>query len=240
MSSTTWILIHGGCHGEWCWDGVRQLMLEAGHRAVAFDMPGCGADRTPRGEVNLARQVARAVAQIDAVQAEQVHVVGHSIAGWVLPALVAARRPRISEVVYLAASVLDVGERGIDVTPAERRPGYYESAQAAPDFSVSVSLDVARDRFFNHLDDAHAQAAYDLLTPQPFQPYLDPAEVGPVVSGVSARYIAMDDDRTYPDQATAEFAAKVGAQRVVIPGDHCVMLSAPDVLTRALLAGTGE
>ncbi len=235
MADPTWILIHGGCHGAWCWETVLDHLRGSGHRAIAFDLPGCGEDRTPRAEVGLDQQVTTAIAQVDAVDPGPVRLVGHSIAGWVLPAVAAARPARVTQLVFLAASVLSRGERGIDVTPPERRPRYFELAAESGENSLTVSFDEARTRFFNHLDDDRAAAAYRRLTPQPFKPYTDPAAVGIESVRVERRYLAVDDDRTYPPAATRRFAAKAGVSPEVIPGDHSVMLSAPESLTRALL-----
>lgn len=235
QGGTTTLLIHGGCHGAWCWEGVVDALADGGERAVAFDMPGCGADQTPRREVDLAKQVERVIAQVDATPDGPVRLVGHSIGGWVLAPVAAARPERIEELVYVAGAVLNAGQRGIDITPAERRSGYFQTADASPDNSLTLPFEEAHERFFNHLDELAARAAYGRLTPQPFQPYLDQAFVGVESVSTPRRFIAMNDDRTYPASITGAFAAKLGVTATQIPGDHCVMLSAPGALAAELL-----
>jgi alpha-beta hydrolase superfamily lysophospholipase len=51
---STYVLIHGACHGSWCWDKVVPLLKQAGHQVEAFDLPGSGRDKTPLSEVTLA------------------------------------------------------------------------------------------------------------------------------------------------------------------------------------------
>ncbi len=234
MTSETALLVHGGCHGAWCWDAVVAGLADRGIHAVAFDLPGCGNDVTPRATVTLADQISAVVTRIDAIPEGPVRLVGHSIAGWVLPSSATARPGRVRELVFLAASVLNRGERGIDITPVERRRGYYDLAAESGDNTLMVSFEAAWDRFFNHLDERAAREAYARLTPQPFQPYLDPAAVGIEDVATPRRYLAAGDDRTYPGNATAEFAGKAGVEREVLPGDHCLMLSAPDTVVAAL------
>ena len=44
---TTFVLIHGAWHGGWCWEKVAPLLEARGHRVLAPDLPGHGANRTP-------------------------------------------------------------------------------------------------------------------------------------------------------------------------------------------------
>ncbi len=230
----TTLLVHGGCHGAWCWDGVIEELAARGERGVAFDLPGCGSDMTRRTEVGLGQQVERLIAQIDATPEGPVRLVGHSIGGWLLAPAAAARPDRVDEIVFFAGAVLNCAERGIDLTPVERQSGYFAFAEASPDNSLMLPFAEAHARFFNHLDDVAALEAYRQLTPQPFQPYLDPAVVGIEDVSVARRYLAADDDLTYPAAVTAGFAARAGADVELIPGDHCLMLSAPAILAAAL------
>lgn len=73
---TTFVLIHGAWHGGWCWDKVVPLLEQAGHVAVAPDLPSHGADRTPVAEVTLDAYVARVCEILDA-QPEPVVLLGH-------------------------------------------------------------------------------------------------------------------------------------------------------------------
>lgn len=37
---TSFVLVHGGGHGSWCWDRVVGPLRDAGHRVEAVDLPG--------------------------------------------------------------------------------------------------------------------------------------------------------------------------------------------------------
>ena len=47
------LLIHGSCHGAWCWDDLIPELEALGHTARAIDLPSHGADKTPVAEVSL-------------------------------------------------------------------------------------------------------------------------------------------------------------------------------------------
>ncbi len=44
---STYVLVHGGWHGQWCWDKVAPLLRQVGHQVVTFDLPAHGQDKTP-------------------------------------------------------------------------------------------------------------------------------------------------------------------------------------------------
>ncbi|WP_370270531.1 alpha/beta fold hydrolase, partial [Nioella sp.] len=39
---TQFILVHGACHGAWCWQKVVPALEARGHSVRAIDMPGRG------------------------------------------------------------------------------------------------------------------------------------------------------------------------------------------------------
>jgi pimeloyl-ACP methyl ester carboxylesterase len=174
------------------------------------------------------------VAAVDRMGESPVRLVGHSIAGMLLPAVVTARPHRVVELVYLAAICLHRGERGIDTIPQDRRPSYFEMAAASSDNALLPDFASARVRFFTHLSENAARSAYERLTPQAFGVYLTPSPVGADEVDVAVRYLALDDDRNFSRADTDGFAATAGVPAETLPGDHCVMLSDPAVVVRAL------
>ncbi|MEQ9812253.1 MAG: alpha/beta fold hydrolase [Azospirillaceae bacterium] len=232
------LFLHGGGHGAWCWQAVIAALARYGVNGHAIDLPGAGDDPTPRAGLDLDDYVRATAAALDRLGPRSVTLVGHSIAGMVLPGAAAARPGLVADVVFLAALTLRRGERGIDQIPAARRPAYFEMAAQSRDNTLTLAFDEAWRRFFNHLPESAARAAYVRLTPQPLGPYLAPARHGADEMAVPARYLAMEDDRTFPPDAAAAFAAKAGLVQALMPGDHCVMLSDPEGLVAALLERT--
>jgi pimeloyl-ACP methyl ester carboxylesterase len=79
------LLIHGACHGGWCWDSVVGLLAARGHQATAPDLPCEDVD------AGLDDYAEAAIKALGAPPADLV-VVAHSLGGLVAP-LVATRLP---------------------------------------------------------------------------------------------------------------------------------------------------
>jgi alpha-beta hydrolase superfamily lysophospholipase len=55
------LLVHGACHGAWCWEEVAGRLRARGHRVAAVDLPGHGrrAAEVRRASVASAQCAAR-------------------------------------------------------------------------------------------------------------------------------------------------------------------------------------
>ncbi|KAF9611389.1 hypothetical protein IFM89_032058 [Coptis chinensis] len=42
LDTKHFVLVHGACHGAWCWYKVETLLKSAGHKVTALDMATCG------------------------------------------------------------------------------------------------------------------------------------------------------------------------------------------------------
>lgn len=233
MTQLLRLFIHGGSHGAWCWADVIDLLAKAApvdECNLAFDLPGCGADQTPRAQVTLQRQIDAVLSHLDANQTAKVELVGHSIAGWLLPEIFGRRPAQVISVKYIAAVAVPAGSAGIDAIPESRRARYLQQAATSVDFTIGLDFDAAWQRFFNHLDEQQARAAYAKLTPQPLQPYLDPVSYGPEVITCAKSYLLLTEDRTFIPAQAGAFAEIVSVTPVIAPGDHCVMLSNPQLV----------
>lgn len=231
------LLIHGGSHGAWCWHPLMQELATLGWIGHAPDLPGGGADPTPRASVTLDSYVAKVNEVITELDLRDIILVGHSIAGMTLPEVIASNRERIHEAVYVAAFILDRGERGIDLVAPERQPDYYRLAEASVDRSLMLPYEIARQRFFNDLSEEEAKIAYGKLTPQPLAPYLEPASHGANEFASISRYIICQNDHNLPPDLCARYAEKLGGKVEEIDAGHDVMLSQPEELARMIVGG---
>lgn len=231
------LLIHGGSHGAWCWESVIRELAHLGYKSHALDLPGGGDDSTPRASVTFNSYVSAVTEFIDTEDLQNFVLVGHSLAGIILPDIVAANIERVREVVLIASYVLDRGERAIDLIASSRVPEYFRLAEASSEYSLMLDYDAARQRFFSDLSDASARAAYSKLTPQPFAPYLEPARhEARSISSIS-RYIICRNDQNLTFDMCRRFAGKLGGVIEEIDAGHDVMLSKPRELSALLTKG---
>lgn len=117
------VLVHGLCHGAWCWYKAATALRRAGHRVTALDMAGCGAHPARVDEVRTFEEYSRPL--LDAVAAvpagERVVLVAHSHGGLSV-ALAAERFPgKVAAAVFLTASLPAVGRSMAAATTDEVR-----------------------------------------------------------------------------------------------------------------------
>ena len=106
------VLVHGACHGAWCWYKVATLLSSAGHRVTALDMAACGASPGRAEEVpsfeEYSRPLLAAVAGLP--PDEKAVLVGHSFGGLNL-ALAMERYPdRVAVAVFVSTGMPSAGK----------------------------------------------------------------------------------------------------------------------------------
>ena len=106
-------LVHGSYHGAWCWDLLRPELERLGHRVITVDL---AISDPSLGAADYAKTVSDALAP-----RTKPILVGHSMAGLVIP-LVAARRP-VRRPVFLAAFLPAPGVGATGATQPGAQPG---------------------------------------------------------------------------------------------------------------------
>ncbi|CAN7475315.1 alpha/beta fold hydrolase [Phenylobacterium sp. LjRoot219] len=112
----TYVLVHGGHHGGWCYQKVARLLRAAGHEVYAPTLTGLGDRRhllSP--EVDLEMHVADVVNLLVYEDLHDVILAGHSYGGMVITGAADQARERIRELVYLDAAHPRNGESLADV-----------------------------------------------------------------------------------------------------------------------------
>lgn len=227
------LLVHGSCHGAWCWRDVLPELAARGIAAKAIDLPGHGADRTPLGEVTLERYAEAILAALDGPTV----VVGHSMAGYPISRAADRDPARIARLVYLAAYVpadgLSLADRR---RQAPRQPILKALDRSADGQSFRVRPEHAREVFFHDCDEAALAFALDHLGPQPVAPQETPLDLGANWQGVPRSYIVCEEDGAVPTEFQRVMAAETAPRDThALAGSHSPFLARPGALA-ALLA----
>ncbi|KAH9623423.1 hypothetical protein KSS87_007824 [Heliosperma pusillum] len=103
------VLVHGACHGAWCWYKLKPLLQNAGHRVTALDMAACGINPTRIDEVQTLRDYCQPLIQFIASlpDDEKIILVGHSLGGLNLSTVMEMFPEKIEIAVFLAAFMPD-------------------------------------------------------------------------------------------------------------------------------------
>ncbi|HEX5066016.1 MAG TPA: alpha/beta fold hydrolase [Myxococcota bacterium] len=188
-------LVHGAWHGAWCFDRLVPALEAKGHRAVAFDLPGHGADPTPPGQVTLDDYVAR-VGEVLARQPEPAHLLGHSMGGVVITQAGERHAQHVRSLVYLAAFLPRQGESlGSVAMPSAVTPHLRPDREARV---VHFDPAGARDAFYLDCADADVAAASARLSPQPIAPWAQAVQVGARYAALPRHYVECTFDKAIP------------------------------------------
>ena len=117
----TFVLVHGGWHGGWCWQKVIPFLEAAGHEVYAPTLTGLAeraAELSP--DIGLDTQIQDVVGLLQEKNLHGVILVGHSYGGMVITGVVDAVPERIAHLVYLDTFVPRDGESMAGAVPLLR------------------------------------------------------------------------------------------------------------------------
>ncbi|KAL8044408.1 hypothetical protein ABFX02_08G044300 [Erythranthe guttata] len=99
------VLVHGACHGAWCWYKVVTRLRSAGHRVTALDMVAAGADTGCVEELSLFSDYCRPLVELmeGLPPDERVVLVGHSLGGICISLAMEKFPDKIGLAVFVAA-----------------------------------------------------------------------------------------------------------------------------------------
>ena len=114
----TYVLVHGGGHGGWCYRKVAKLLRDAGHEVYTPTLTGLGERRHLLSiDTDLSTHVADIVKTLEYEDLRGVILVGHSYGGMVITGVADRAADRIRELVYLDAAHPYDGQSLVDVAP---------------------------------------------------------------------------------------------------------------------------
>jgi pimeloyl-ACP methyl ester carboxylesterase len=226
----TFGLVHGASHGAWCWERLIPALEARGHRALAVDLP---VEDPEAGCLRYAEVVDRALPAAD-----DLVLVGHSLAGLTVP-LVAARRP-VRKVVFLCALIPAFGRSLLDQAAAE--PEMYHPVQRGhpgrvtdPDGTTWLrDEDAARDVFYHDCTPADVRWAFTRLRRQAAAPRREPCPLSAWPAGECAYVLCREDRAVSPDWSRRAARERLGVEPIELDGGHSPFISRPAALAAVL------
>ena len=244
-------LVHGAYLGAWCWERLIPELEARGHQVIAMDLP---IDDPSASLSDYTDTVIQSLQGVD----DDVILVGHSLAGMIVP-LVALQRP-IHRLVFLAALLPQIGMSGLDQFYDEVAPnmlkeiGYqppaaslFEQLGDEPDIYNPAALTmkqasqdeaVAMEFCFHDCEPDVAHWAMSKLRDMRSLSHL--TEVTPLqtLPDVEYAYIVCTDDRIV-SPTWSKYAARkrLGVDAIELPGGHYSHISHPIQLAEVLTKG---
>lgn len=236
-TAKTYVLVHGGYHGGWCWKEVAAQLRAMGHQVYTPTLTGLGErSHLAATRPTLATWIEDIAQVIRFEELDSVILVGHSFAGSILSSLADRMPQRLRHLVYLDALVLRSGESSADRSP-ER---FAQLHQRAMESSNGLTIPPPDPSYFGITDPVMAAWVNTLVTPHPLQTYNDRIQLHhPLGNGLPGTYIACAKPMFATNALSREIARSVPSWRYrEIDTGHDAMLLWPTGLT-AVLADIG-
>lgn len=239
-------LVHGAFQGAWCWDLLIPYLEAEGHKTVAMDLP-------IENESATLSQFADAVIQAIPKTDDDIVLVGHSMAGTIIPLV--AEAVKVRQLVFLAAlipypgiSTLDQFSHHLDddtlksfnyhrkdlskLEPFHSEPDMYEPASVGKDYSDEAVL---RHFFFHDGQPDVTQWALSKSRSQQSMAYMFETNPLKALPSVERKYIVGTDDRIIsPTWSRYAARKRLGVDAIELASGHCPHLSRPDLLAAVL------
>ncbi len=227
---STFILLPGAGGSPWIWSRVAPILEQAGHQAIAVDLPA--ADPTA-GLPEYVERVQEAIGTSHPSAGDRV-LVAQSLGGFTA-AMVAARLP-VAAIVFVNAMIPLPGERAADWWANTGSAEALEAAAAAGgygafDVETYFFHDVAPEIFAEAGNHQRDEADIAFESPCDFEAWPDVPKY--VLTGA--------DDRLFPERFQRRVARdRIGVEADVLAGGHLMALSQPALVAGYLLAHQGR
>jgi pimeloyl-ACP methyl ester carboxylesterase len=170
----TYVLVHGGAHGGWCWQKVTPLLRSEGHDVFTPTLTGLG-ERAHLldARIDLALHIADVVAVLTYEDLTDVILVGHSYGGMVITGVADRALDRVGQLVYLDGALPRSGESLAAMTPT-----LMDAARSQGRVVNGVELvlwpEADAGRQYGVTDDADIAWMQHKLTPHPWKCFEQP------------------------------------------------------------------
>lgn len=219
------LLIHGSCHGTWCWRDLIPALNALGHSARAIDLPGNGDDKTPLAGITMesTRDAILAALTPDTI------LLGHSWAGHPISAAAEADPKAMRALIYLCTYVPLSGLSMVDMRlrgPRQTLGGAVQKDAAG--VSYTVVPDRVEGLFYQDCPSGTLEFAAKHLCPQAIAPQTTPITLGDNFNAVPKAYIRCANDQTIPPEYQESMTAGWPPENVhVMPTGHSPFFADP-------------
>jgi len=176
----TFVLVHGGWHGAWCWYKVVPLLQAAGHHVYTPTLTGLGEQATLlTPDIGLDTHIQDVVNLIETNDLQQVILVGHSYSGMVITG-VADRAPgRLAQLIYLDAAIPHDGQSLSDLLPLMNNMLRREARKNGDGWRVNPPREGAYGRrgMFDVTEEPDLSLVRSKVTPQSLKTLIQPVHI---------------------------------------------------------------
>jgi pimeloyl-ACP methyl ester carboxylesterase len=232
----TYVLVHGGGHGGWCYDKLAAILRRGGHDVYAPSLTGLGDRRhlvSPSIDLNThIDDIANVIFYHDL---KGVILAGHSYGGMVITGVADRIPERLNYLVYLDASRPSNGQSLVDNAPAMM--AFARSDSRTLDGTELVLWPKANSAVRQGITDpGDTQWMLERLTPHPWRCFEQKLELRDEDRVLSIPRAMINCTPTLAKREAAQLARALdGAFVWEIDTGHDLMITEPEVLAEMLL-----
>jgi pimeloyl-ACP methyl ester carboxylesterase len=165
----TYVLVHGGGHGGWCYQAVARIMRSQGQEVYTPTLTGLGErEHLVSPDVDLDMHITDVVKLLQFEDLHDVILVGHSYGGMVITGIADRTTERVGQIVYLDAANPENGQSLVDVAGP-----YMDAARADGSVvdGVELVLFPGKDpmNYYGVTDPVQVEWMKPKLTPHPWK-----------------------------------------------------------------------
>lgn len=232
---STFVFIHGGLHGAWCWQRILGPLRDAGHHVDAIDLPSVSGTAGPDFGAEI-EAIASAVSRAQ----PPVVLVSHSLGGAKVGQYLEGAPDSVAGLVLVNALLVEDGEAVLAKfeTAGDESVFTQPGALIFSDDGTAFSMtgETALNGFYNQCRPEDAAWAAAQLHPEPLAPLLVPLRISDSGFGAVPKiYLGSRHDRALPWWMQEQMTKASGVPLIEHSGDHSPFLSVPDELVGQLL-----
>jgi pimeloyl-ACP methyl ester carboxylesterase len=231
----TFVLVHGGGHGGWCYQKVARLLRGSGHEVYTPTLTGLG-ERAHllSPDIDLDMHITDVVSMLRFEDLHDVVLVGHSYGGMVITGVADRAPERIGDLVFLDAANPRNGESLVDVAGPMMLHARSQS-RVIDGIELVLFPDGDEVRYYGVTDPDDYAWMLERLTPHPWKCFEQPLRLTneAALAKIPQSHVVCTATLATRDPQLVEQARAAGRFWDIDTG-HDLMITEPDAVADAL------
>ena len=219
------VLVHGGGGDSRIWD---PLVAHLDGPVIAVDLPGRGLHPMPLRDVTFAACAASVRDDVDRAGFDEIVLVGHSLAGCSMPAMIGVLGERVRHAVFVAATVPDDGKSAYDMLDPAIQELIRTAGHAEP---RPMDADIAKMVLGDDLTEEQFAWCVERLVAEAPRLTTDPVDLSPLRTNMPRTWVRTLQDLIVSPEQQNHYVKNVGDCPVLdVDSGHMCMVSRPEEL----------
>jgi pimeloyl-ACP methyl ester carboxylesterase len=231
------LLIHGACHGSWCWQRLTPMLESRGFEVHAVDLPGRHPSPAWGWGTKLGDQAKAVAAKAEAI-GRPVVALAHSMGGMSMSAAAELEPTLFNRLIYLSAYIPGNGDNLITLGARDKASRVNEASRVATLRGfISINPKTSPSVFYEDCCQDQVNWANGLLVREPLRPAFGKVSLTDRFAAKPRSYIRCLQDRVVTLAFQDEMISAWPCDKVAsLKASHSPFLSMPGELAEAIQA----